>query len=77
MLSRVFNACLVIGYHLFGLDYIESVLVPVINRPFVVFMAINVSAISKIAAHVKLTLRRNSQHFYKLTFRADDFITDL
>ena len=67
----------IILHHPLGFDYIKSVLMSVKDRPLVFFVAVNVCAVREMAAHIKLALRRNCQHLYKLAFRADDFITNL
>ena len=67
----------IILHHPLGFDHIKSVLMAVKDRPLVVFMAVNICAVGEMATHIKLALRRNGQNLYKLTFRADDFITDL
>ena len=67
----------IILHHPLSFDNIKSVLMAVKDRPLVVFVAVNVCAVREMATHIKLALRRNGQHFYKLTFRADNFIADL
>ena len=67
----------IIFHHPLGFDYIKSVLMPVKDRPLVVFVAVNVCAVREMASHIKLALRRYSQHLYKLAFWTDNFITNL
>ena len=67
----------IILHHPLGFDHIKSVLMAVKDRPLVVFVAVNVCAVREMASHIKLALRRYSQHLYKLAFRTDNFIANL
>ena len=67
----------IILHHPLSFDHIKSILMAVKDRPLVVFMAVNVCAVREMAADICIILRRYCQHLHKLTFWADNFITDL